>query len=341
MRIALDATYSIGENLSGVGVYSHELLHGLAASGFTESWEWFYRSQRFWRVRNTPVPVNVRRRFLAESFGSRGADLFHGLNQRLPRQPFRRQVATFHDLFVLTGEYSTPEFRRRFTAQARHAAQSADRIIAVSEFTASQVESLLGIPRTQIRVVHHGISPRVIPALPRENAVLCVGAIQKRKNQTGLVKAFCALPPDWWLILAGSEGYDSAGTRGAIEASPARDRIKVTGYLSPTELSSWYAKARIFAFPSLDEGFGLPVLEAMAAGIPVITGNRSALPEVAGGAALTVDPENVDELASALCRLAADQNFCEQQVVAGREWVKRFTWAKAVEETLNVYRELL
>ena len=92
-------------------------------------------------------------------------------------------------------------------------------------------------------------------------------------------------------MLAGSRGYGSAEILARIERSPARDRISVTGYVSPAELAGWYARAMIFAFPSLDEGFGMPVLEAMAAGIPSVTSNRSALPEVAGDAALLVDPE--------------------------------------------------
>ena len=106
--------------------------------------------------RETALPPNVRRRLLAEPLGPRGADLFHGLNQRLPRIPLRRAVATFHDLFVMTGEYSTPEFRARFAEQARDAAARADAIIAVSEFTGSQVVSLLGVEPARVHVVHHG-----------------------------------------------------------------------------------------------------------------------------------------------------------------------------------------
>ena len=150
MKIALDATYSLGNALSGVGLYSRELLHGLAEAEPSTEWEWFYRSQRFWRSRALPRPPHVSRRFLSDSWGSRSADLFHGLNQRLPRRRFRKQIATFHDLFVLSGEYSTPEFRARFAKQAREAAQRADLIIAVSAFTAHQVEEYLAIPASRI-----------------------------------------------------------------------------------------------------------------------------------------------------------------------------------------------
>ena len=341
MRIALDATYSLGENLSGVGVYSRELLNGLAASPPGADWEWFYRWQPFWKARTLPLPPRVHRRLLADSFGSRSAGIFHGLNQRLPRRRFRRQVATFHDLFVLTAEYSTAEFRARFAEQARHAAEGADLVIAVSAFTASQVEDLLKVPAARIRVIHHGVIPLPIPALHREKVVLCVGAIQKRKNQAGLVKAFTAMPVDWSLILAGSEGYGAEEVRAAIAASPARDRIQVTGYLSPTELAACYARASIFAFPSFDEGFGMPVLEAMEAGIPVIAGNRSALPEVCGDAALMVDPHSVQDLAQALRDLARGETVNQDLVEKGKTQVQSFSWAKAVQETLNVYNELI
>ena len=122
MTIALDATYSIGDELSGVGLYSREILDGLAATHPETRFDFYYRAHRYFRSRRLKIPSNSRRRLLAGPFGPRRADLFHGLNQRLPDLPLRRAVATFHDLFVMTGEYSTPEFRERFTAQARDAA---------------------------------------------------------------------------------------------------------------------------------------------------------------------------------------------------------------------------
>lgn len=340
MRIALDATYSFGDALSGVGVYSREILNGLSQTDFAGGWDWFYRSNRYWRARRLPCPRNVTRRLLTDSWGNRSAAIFHGLNQRLPGRGFRRQITTFHDLFVLSGEYSTPEFRRRFAAQARDAAAASDLIVAVSEFTASQIQNYLHIPRSRIRVIHHGLMPRAIPDLPRENIVLCVGAIQKRKNQAALVRAFRALPDGWTLVLAGSQGFDAAETLAAIAESPCSNRIRVTGYLSEEQLAAWYARARIFAFPSLDEGFGMPVVEAMAAGVPVITANRSALPEVAGEAALLVDPASGDELASAMARLAGDADLQARLIALGKARAARFTWAAAVEQTLGVYREL-
>jgi glycosyltransferase involved in cell wall biosynthesis len=281
------------------------------------------------------------RRFLADSWGNRSAGIFHGLNQRLPKRRFRKQVATFHDLFVLTGDYSTPEFRKRFAAQAGEAAAGADLVIAVSAFTASQVEEHLHVPGSRIHVIHHGVIRRTIPELPREKIVLCVGAIQRRKNQAMLIRAFRAMPEDWTLVLAGSQGYEAAEAVGAIAKSPAKDRIRITGYLTDEVIGQWYARAAIFAFPSMDEGFGMPVLEAMAAGIPVIAGNRSALPEVCGDAAELIDPQNEEELASALLSLATDETRRAELVNRGLRRAGEFRWEDAVSKTLAVYRELL
>jgi glycosyltransferase involved in cell wall biosynthesis len=331
----------MGRSLSGVGVYSREILNGLAGGSFADSWDWFYRSQRYWRARREPKPAGVTRRFLADSWGNRSAALFHGLNQRLPRRRFKLQVSTFHDLFVLTGDYSTKEFRERFALQAREAAAASDLVIAVSAFTGKQVEELLHVPASRIRVIHHGVVPRQIPVVAREPIVLCAGAIQRRKNQAALVKAFRALPAEWKLLLAGSQGFEAAETLDAIAESPARDRIVVTGYISDEDLAGWYAKASIFAFPSLDEGFGMPVIEAMAAGIPVITSRRSSLPEVAGDAALLVDPTDVGELESALLALALDAGLRNDLIAKGRRHSLEFCWSKAVEQTASVYVELL
>jgi glycosyltransferase involved in cell wall biosynthesis len=205
VTIALDATYSAGDQLSGVGIYSREVLRGMAGAYPDTRFEFWYRPHRFLRSFSEPWPANVRRRLLTFPFAPRRAELFHGLNQRLPELPMRRAVATFHDLFVLSGTYSTPEFRARFAAQARDAAARADAIITVSAFTKSQVTGLLGVKPERVHVVHHGVRALALVPAPREKVVLSVGAIQTRKNLVRLVEAFEALDSDWQLVLAGSE----------------------------------------------------------------------------------------------------------------------------------------
>ena len=341
MTIALDATYSIGDELSGVGLYSREILMGLAGAHPETRFDFWYRPHRFFRSPGG-LPGNVRRRLLAEPLGPRFATLFHGLNQRLPDIRLRRSVATFHDLFVMTGEYSTAEFRARFTRQARDAAARADAIIAVSAFTKSQVVSLLGVAPGKVRVIHHGTRRLAFPAGgDREPVILNVGAIQKRKNIGRLVEAFETIGPPWRLVLAGASGYGAAEILQQIEASTARERITRLGYVTPADLAHWYRRATIFAFPSLDEGFGMPLLEAMAAGLPIVTSNRSALPEVAGDAAILVDPEDTDAISGALLDLTRNRERREQLSQRGLARAQLFTWENAVRETRDVYREVL
>lgn len=341
MNVALDATYSLGEHLSGVGIYSRALLFGLAESHPETRFDFYYRPHRYLRAWSEALPRNARRRLLAEPLGPRWAPLFHGLNQRLPKMRLQRAVATFHDLFVLSGDYSTPEFRARFAQQARDAAGRADAIITVSEFTRSQVIGLLGAAPERVSAVHHGVRPLALRAVPREKIILNVGAIQKRKNLARLVDAFAAVDSGWQLVLAGSAGFGAGEILARVEASPARSRIRITGYITDEELAGWYSRASLFAFPSLDEGFGIPVLEAMAAGIPVVTSNCSALPEVAGDAALLVDPMSADALAEALRALTSDEDLRNQFAQRGRQRARLFSWEKAVRATWDVYRRVL
>src|SRR5580698_4753800 len=194
VTIALDATYSLGKNLSGVGVYSREILFGLARAHPQEQFRFYYRPHRFLKSFHDKLPNNASRRLLS---GAPSADIFHALNQRVDAKA-HRTVSTFHDLFVMTGDYSTPDFRARFTSQARDAAERSDLIIAVSNFTASQVEQLLNVERSRIRAVHHGVrESRITPE--KQKLILSVGAIQRRKNIARLVKAFEILPDPWRL----------------------------------------------------------------------------------------------------------------------------------------------
>jgi glycosyltransferase involved in cell wall biosynthesis len=343
VRIALDATYSVGRNLSGVGVYSREILRGLAEAHPEAELLFCYRPHRLLRSFAERLPRNCRRRLLHEPLAPRSADLFHGLNQRLPRARLPRTVTTFHDLFVLSGDYSSPEFRRRFEEQARDAAKRSDLVLAVSEFTARQVEELLGVERARLRVIPHGVR------LPggresgerRERIVLHVGAVQKRKNISRLVVAFAALAPDWRLVLVGSLGYGAEEILHDIEQSPRRESIQVLGYVSDEGLARWYERAAIFAFPSLDEGFGMPVLEAMAWGVPVLTSNRSALPEVGGNAAVLVDPTDVDAIAGALKELAENDELRKKLAERGKTRAAAFPWETAVSKTWAAYCGLL
>ena len=343
MIAALDATYSVGSSLSGVGVYSREILSALAELCPADTFLHCFRPHRLWRGLREARPRNAFAAPLFESWAPFRCDLFHGLNQRMPRRRFRRTVCTFHDLFVMTSEYSTPEFRARFTIQAREAAERADLIICVSEFTARQAESLLHVAPSRLRVIHHGTRFVETPAcVDRQPWILHVGAVQTRKNLVRLVEAFeTAVPAPWRLVLAGGEGFGAAEVRARAALSPARERIEFTGWVDDRRLAELYARSSMLAFPSLDEGFGIPVLEAMAWGLPVVASNRSSLPEICGDAAFLVDPTDTAALAAALRSLSRDPVLAAAMASRGREHALRRPWSAAAAETLKVYAELL
>lgn len=340
MRIALDATYSVDPHPSGIAIYSRELLSGLARTFPRDEFLHCYRVKQFASARGREFR-NVRRRLLLPPLSGFRADLFHALNQRVDRRPAKRVISTFHDLFVMTGEYSSREFRARFTEQARRAARHSDLIIAVSQFTANQVSDLLGFDRSRIRVVAHGVDEGGgDTGVKREKMILFVGALQARKNVARLVEAFETLATDWRLVLAGApSGYQAERILDRIERSPSRDRIQVAGYVSAEELQQLYSRAAIFAFPSLDEGFGIPVLEAMAHGVPVVASNRSGVVEAAGDAAILINPEQTEELRNSLERLIGDEALRGQLSERGRARAKMYTWEKAVRSTYAVYEE--
>jgi glycosyltransferase involved in cell wall biosynthesis len=342
LLVALDATYSLENEPTGVGVYSSEILSGVPARHHEHQYLFCYRPHRYLLGRRCERPGSVRPYLLHDRWRvpSR-ADVFHGLNQRLPERRLKRSVCTFHDLFVMTGEYSSAEFRARFTQQAREAAARSDLIIAVSEFTAGQVAELLRYPRQQVRVIHHGVRalPPTLSPPSRDKIVLHVGGLQRRKNLVRLIGAFGVLPPPWRLVLAGGPGYGAAEVEQSARSSPCASRIDLPGYVSPEQLATLYRTASIFAFPTLDEGFGMPVLEAMSCGLPVIASAGSALPEVCGDAALLVNPLEVDEIAAALVQVASDENVARELTGKGQCRAQEFTWQKAVSATWDVYEE--
>ncbi len=349
MLVALDATYLVDPHPSGIAVYSRELIHGLARQHAEDRYLNLYRPKQFRRAPRPPFP-NVANRLLLPGLLVTAPwnrpGLFHALNQRVDQRPAKRTVTTFHDLFVLTGEYSSPEFRARFAQQARQAAERSDLIIAVSEFTRNQVVSHLNVAPDRVRVIPHGVHlPENSNHIAREKIILCVGAVQLRKNVSRLVEAFELLPAniskDWRLVLAGSTaGFGAAKILARIEQSPLHHQIQLHGYVSPSDLKDLYRRALIFAFPSLDEGFGIPVLEAMANGIPVLTSNRSALPEVAADAAITVDPHEAEAISDGLNTLISNEELRAALSLRGQARAKLFPWERALKETYKVYEEL-
>jgi glycosyltransferase involved in cell wall biosynthesis len=164
--------------------------------------------------------------------------------------------------------------------------------------------------------------------------------VQERKNIKRLVEAFERLPDELLLVLAGSSGYGSEQIADRIAASPARERIVQLGYVGGEAKAKLYRSAHALAFPSLDEGFGMPILEAMSAGLPVVTSNCSAMPEVAGEAAVLVDPHDSDAIAEGLQRIVEDEALREELCRKGPARAADFSWRQTAVKMLALYREL-
>jgi glycosyltransferase involved in cell wall biosynthesis len=218
--------------------------------------------------------------------------------------------------------------------------------------------TLLGTPGSKISVIHCGVEPRfrrmtdaadgeTLATVRRkydlpQRFILSVGTIQPRKNLARLAEAFDMLNAqrptlDWDLVIAGGKGWLYDGVFEQVKASGLESRVHFIGFVNDADLPALYNLAGLFAFPSLYEGFGLPPLEAMACGTPVVCSKASSLPEVVGDAALTVDPLDVTELAEAMRRAIEDESLRSSLVQRGLMRATRFTWSKAAEELLKVY----
>ena len=364
--IALDATYTVDPQPSGVGVYSRRLIESLVTLETPHRFLVCYRLSRFGRRREFLRPVRSpgrgRPNFSTRLFHEhltfwlpREAEVFHSLAQRPPAFRFRKEVVTVIDVFPLTGHtYSTPDFQRKFSALLVEAADRAALIITPSQYTADQLLKHTSTPREKIRVVPFGVDPpsAVLSAAERRlererlvgqrsEMVLSVGVIQARKNTVNALRALERLPDRYRLVLAGGDGYGSEAAHEFIRREGLGSRVIVLGYVPAETIQTLYQAASVFLFPSLEEGFGLPVLEAMAYGLPVVTSATSSLPEVGGDAALYVDPHDPRDIAEKVVSAVEDLHRREETTRRGLARASHFTWRRTAEGNLRVYDEVL
>ena len=288
-----------------------------------------------------------------DRLAGRTFDLVHSPNPLLVPCARGKRVVTLHDLFFLKHpELVSGDVRRDFVALVREHVRRADGVLCVSEYTAAEARRLLDVPDEKIAVTPHGIDPvfREEPARDRVDAALrrlalprggivYLGSDEKRKNLVALVMAYLALArrrravPPLVLIGPGSE-WSQGGTR-------IGPQIRATGYLARDDVRALFSASAMLVLPSLEEGFGLPVVEAMAAGLPVVCSSGSALSEVAGDAALLVDARDTSALALAIERLLDDEALAGELRCRGRERSKPFDWERTAALTLAFYRKVL
>ena len=302
---------------------------------------------RIWHRLRLPIPV--------EAVVGR-VDLFYSPDFVLPPTlPRTRTVLTVHDLsFLHYPDHFVPKLVRYLESVVPRSVARADRVLADSEATRADLIRLLGVPPEKVEVLYSGVDPRFRPepepgererlkaryGVGDQPYVLSVGTLQPRKNFVRLIRAFARLRSATLrlaprLLIAGGRGwlYEEV----LEEAERRGDRVRLLGFVDDADLPALYRNARLFVFPSFYEGFGLPVLEAMACGVPVVCSSASSLPEVAGDAALLVDPHDEEGLAAAMERALADETLRAEMRARGLQQAARFTWDRAARQLLSVF----
>ncbi len=377
MRVCLDASPAV-YGRAGIGRYVQELIAALVALDEDLECTIFYNRAREGRdtaphleppldslprlttaLGDKPWRLSVLLAHLLRRRQDRlfaGVDLFHATDHVLPRLTGVRTVFTLHDLtFLLYPEAHSLANRWYLTLMMPRFLRAAGAVVAVSECTRRDAVRLYGLEEARVRVIYPGVGPEFRPAHPGEVAtvrrryglperlILYVGTIEPRKNLPTLLRAYSALRQrgcEHRLVIVGREGWRSRGFWETLKELGLGGEVLTPGYVPDADLPALYSAAEALVFPSLYEGFGLPVLEAMACGVPVVCSAASSLPEVAGEAALLVSPADVGGLAAAIERLLDDPALRARLRAEGLARARRFTWEAAARATLEVYAEL-
>jgi len=352
--VGLDASYIFGAYPTGSATYSRRLIESLAQLDTSHHFLVCYRMSRLRRLREFLRPAGTDTRLIGPWLPRR-AELFHSLAQRSPKYRFRREVVTIHDIFPIAGRhYSTPDYQRKFAAVLREAAARAHRIVTGSRATAKLLESECGVEPERVRVTPYGVDmpARKLSAAecrrererlvgPGNEMLLSVGMLEARKNVLNSLRALKLLSPVFHLVLAGGNGFGHEEIHAFIQKEKLEDRVHRLGYVPAGMLPLLYQSATLLLFPSFEEGFGFPVLEAMANELPVVTSPASSIPELGGDAALYADPDDPCAIAGEVVRAAESPEIRGRMIARGLARAREFTWRRTAEQTLRVYEELI
>ncbi len=312
---------------------------------------------------------------VAAAIGREKLDVYHSPAYSFPLMYSGKTVVTVHDLAI----FKHPEwFPKKFVSQffstkisVPQSLKKANKIIAVSENTKKDIQEIFKIPGEKIKVIYEGVEKRIFPQRGeetcgvenqiceidlkskyglRDDYILFLGTIEPRKNILALIKAFLDLAKsdkkikqNYQLVIAGAKGWKYENIFAEINRTKkiSKEIVKYIGYVPAKDKFSLIRFATCFVFPSFYEGFGLPVLEALSLGVPTITSNVSSLPEVAGEAAILINPNKIDEISKALKKVLADQNLRKELSKKGLAQAKKFSWEKCAKETIKVYESVL
>jgi len=376
LTIGLDYTPAY-EQGGGIGRYVRELVAALAVEDRSTPYNLFVAGTALAQLPNSPgqnfhwKPTRLSPRWLArlwhrahiplpiESFVGR-VDLYHATDFVLPPTLSRtRTLLTVHDVsFVRVPDAASPGLQAYLDRVVPRSVWRSDHILADSQATKADLIDLYNLPSEKITVLLSGVDKHfrrvdegdvLLTTRTRYNLgttpyILSVGTVQPRKNYGRLIQSLARLREsayDIKLVIAGGRGWLEDPIYETIRNTHMQNHVQFIGFANEADLPALYSAAYCCAFPSLYEGFGLPILEAMACGTPVVTSNLSSLPEVAGDAAITVDPYDIDALTNALKRLLDDQSLYQSLIHKGYERVKLFSWEQSARQLRQIYSDLL
>lgn len=379
MRIAIDYTPAIAQS-AGIGRYVRSLVDALArlesgdeylllsADAPTEARlfpsgpalrpriiqlaGWPIGNRRLtilWHRLRLPLPVEI---FTGQ------ADVFHGTDFALPPALGAPRVVTIHDLaFLSHPQYATPSLARYLAAVVPRSLQRADAIIAISETTAADIVTRYGLARDRITVISPGVDGSFKPVTDRQALAtidahyrlehplaLAIGTVEPRKRYDHLIAAFAQARRrpggPRMLAIAGRRGWLYESVYQAVEEHRVADAVRFLDYVPENDLSALYSTADVLAMPSAYEGFGIPVIEAMACGVPVVCSDGGALPEAAGDDALIVPVDDIASLADALVAVTSEPSRQEAMRARGLARAAQFTWGRVAQQHLEVYHRV-
>ena len=374
MRVGIDYTAAIRQG-GGIGRYARSLVRGLTKVGTAHSYRLLFAGgaprdkDEKWppNFRLISLPLSdywmtvlwqrLRVPLWADLFTG-PVDLFHSPDFVLPPLRRAKSILTVHDLsFLRHPECYEAAFREYLESAVSRSVGRADLVLADSESTRQDLIELLAVDSSRVEVLYSGVEKRFHPiedevslagvreqyGLP-ERFILSVGTLQPRKNYERLIEAYGCLIDridlDVMLVIAGGKGWLYERIFRRVDELGLSEKILFLGFFADDDLPTLYSLADLFVFPSLYEGFGLPPLEAMACGTPVVSSNASSLPEVVGGAAEMVDPLDVDGLAEAMFRVLSEGDLRAEMVCKGLIRACQFTWEGAARDLLHYYQRL-
>jgi glycosyltransferase involved in cell wall biosynthesis len=365
MKLGLTALNPAHQHIDGIGVYTQNLLKHFAAKHYDIKTIPYQPLSNLPYSRDAFLPHPLA---LASAFTPMGPwfnrhiekniDLFHCTNYLIPRFKKIPVVATLFDAIMLKHpEWNHDKLLTLKNYLKKRSAQWADHYIAISHAMIPDLVNYWNIDEKNISVTHLGVADAWFQTLSEEeknqvlqkyklknNFVLSVGTLQPRKNIARLIEAYQRLHYElqkaYPLVLVGKNGWQTDELIKTIRQLEEQKVLRWLTYVTQDDLRALYQSATLFAFPSLSEGFGLPLLEAFASKTPVLTSHLTSLPEIAGDAALLIDPYNTEEIAHGLITLLTQASLRKQLIQLGSERVREFSWQKCTQQTYKIYQSL-